>query len=337
MPVLGTGVLPSGPAGNELLAVTRRAFIPKLVVQTYQATPTMSALLAAADPISGGVSPVTQPVQGASMVTTQNTDYSGSFDAPQIQAGIQNAEFNLKAYVTPIPFYAMEGLGQEGAAVIPLMEARMNDAGNSIVQAISTDLWTASTSDLALWSIPDVINSTNPARGNYGGINRVTYSFWTGKQVIESSVTPTRANVLKYIASTVQNSGGEMPKLGITSLATWAMLAQDYVGQERYLVTKEGSYGEAADGPSAAFTALNVAGVPIYADPYCPDGTLILLNTDYFGMKIHQDAAFAVAGPESMLPNMQLASIMVVVFLAELVCSKPKSQTRVTGLSYLTL
>ncbi|HJR03493.1 MAG TPA: hypothetical protein VKA83_17785, partial [Methylomirabilota bacterium] len=78
------------------------------------------------------MSPVTQPVQGASMVTTQKTDYSGSFNAPQIQSGIQNAEFNLKAYVTPVPFYAMEGLGQEGAQIIPLIEARMNDAGNSI-------------------------------------------------------------------------------------------------------------------------------------------------------------------------------------------------------------
>ena len=165
MPTLGTGILPSGATGNELIAVTRRAFIPKLVVQLYKATPTLSALLAAADPISGGVSPVTQPVQGASMVTTQKTDYSGSFNAPQIQNGIQNAEFNLKAYVTPIPFYAMEGLAQEGAAIIPLVEARMNDAGNSITEALSNDLWTASSSDLALWSIPDVINSTNPARG----------------------------------------------------------------------------------------------------------------------------------------------------------------------------
>jgi hypothetical protein len=337
MAILGQGILPAGAAGNELLAVTRRAFIPKLVVQTYKATPTLSALLAAADPIQGGVSPITQPVQGAAMVTTQKTDYAGAFNAPQVQAGIQNAEFNLRAYVTPIPFYAMEGLGQEGAAVIPLMEARMNDAGNSIVEALSTDLWTASSSDLALWSIPDVINSTNPARGNYGGINRVTYTFWKGKETIESSVTPTRANVLKYIAGSQHNSGGEMPKLGITSLATWALLAQDYVGQERYVVSSEGAYGSVTNGPNAAFTALNVAGVPIYADPYCPDGTLVLLNTDYFGFKIHQDAAFAVAGPDSMLPNMQLASIMVLVVLLELVSSKPKALHKVTGLTYLTL
>src|SRR5262245_40631447 len=112
MPILGQGILPSGPAGNELVAVTRRAFIPQVVVQIYQATPLLSALLANAEPIEGGVSPITAPVQGTAMVTTSATDYAGSFTAPQVQTGLQNAEFNLKAIVTPIPFYVMEGLVQ---------------------------------------------------------------------------------------------------------------------------------------------------------------------------------------------------------------------------------
>ena len=39
MPVLGQGIIPSGSIANELTAVTRRAFIPKLVVQLYNSTP----------------------------------------------------------------------------------------------------------------------------------------------------------------------------------------------------------------------------------------------------------------------------------------------------------
>jgi len=272
------------------------------------------------------------------MTTTQNTDYSGSFNAPQVINGIQNAEFNLKAYVTPIPFYAMEGLAQQGAAVIPLIEARMNDAGNSIVQAIAGDFWTQSSSLLAMWSIGSVINTTNPSIANYGGIDRTVAAnaFWKGN-LIATTATPTRSVILQYIASATSFSGGEMPKFGITSLATWALLAQDFVGQERYVTSSEGAYGENDRQVNAAFTALSVSGVPIYASPYCPDGTLVLANTDYLGFKIHADAAFAVAGPESMLPNFQLGSIMVLVVLLELVCSKPKAQTMVTGLTYLTL
>lgn len=342
MPIMGQGILPSGTTagtvGGELIAVTRRAFIPKLVVQLYKATPTLSALLAAAEPVSGGVSPVTQPVQGSAMVTTQNTDYSGSFTAPTLQVGVQNAEFDMKAYITPIPFYVMEGLVQVDAGVIPLIEARMNDAGNSIADTLSTDLHTANASNLASWSIPDVINTANPGRGNYGGIDRSSNSFWKGNLIDGTAVTPTRATVLKWIMSATKSSGGEMPTFGIMGPSEWVTLAQDFQGQERYLVTPEGAYGANNKEVNSAFTALSVAGVPIYMDPYINAagtsgaGVLNLINSNYFGYKIHADAAFAVAGPESLLSNYQLGYIMVLVALLELFCAKPAAQTRVINL-----
>ena len=43
MPVYGQGFVPgSGAIANELTAVTRRAFVPKLVVQIYNAAPFLS-------------------------------------------------------------------------------------------------------------------------------------------------------------------------------------------------------------------------------------------------------------------------------------------------------
>jgi hypothetical protein len=272
------------------------------------------------------------------MVTTQNTDYSGSFSAPTLQVGIQNAEFDLKAYVTPIPFYVMEGLAQVDAAVIPLIEARMNDAGNSIADTLSTDLHVANASNLATWSIPDVINTANPTRANYGGIDRATNAFWKGNLIDGTATTPTRATVLKWIMSATKASGGEKPTFGVMGPSEWVMLAQDVLPQEHYLVTPEGAYGANGKVVNAAFTALSVAGVPIYMDPYINtagtsgSGVLNLFNTNYMGFKIHADAAFAVAGPESLLPNFQLGYIMVLVCLLELVCSKPAAQTRVINL-----
>lgn len=335
MPTLGTGILPSGAAGNELVAMTRRAFVPKVIVQINQATPLLSALLANAEPVMGGVSPVTVPVQGTAMVTTSATDYAGSFAAPQVQPGLSNAEFNLKAIVTPIPFYVMEGLVQIDASVIPIIEARMNDAGNSIATYLATNLFTASTSNLDIWSLPDIINTANPARGNYGGIERVANAWWQGNlKTITSIMSATawgRANVVGAIASAVNGSGGEMPTFGICGIGAWAALANDFLGNERYLVTPESSFDEASSGARALFTALQVAGVPIYADPFASSTELLLLNTSYLGFKIHADAAFAVAGPESLLPNFQLGWIMVLVALLEAVCSKPKAQARTTG------
>lgn len=333
MALLGQGILPSGAIGTELSNVTRRAFIPKVIVQTYKATPTLSALLAQAEPVSGGVSPVTAPVQGTGMVTTSTTDYSGSFTAPIVQNAISNAEFNLKAYVTPIPFYVMEGLAQIDASVIPLIEARMNDAGNSITDKLSTDLWAATgvNTTLQLFSIADVISTSNPSQGNYGNLSRTTNTFWQANVKTANPTTISRNTFLQWITSATKSAGGEMPSIGIVGPGTWAALAQDYVGSERYLITPERSFDQQQDGARAVFTALAVSGVPIYMDLYSPENQLVLFNTAYLGFKIHQDAAFAVAGPESLLPNMQLGYVMVLVSLLEFVCVKPNAQTIVTG------
>jgi hypothetical protein len=337
MPILGQGILPSGPAGAELVAVTRRAFIPKVVVQIYQATPLLSALLANAEPIEGGVSPITCPVQGTAMVSTSATDYAGSFTAPTVQTGLQNAEFNLKAIVTPIPFYVMEGLVQIDAAVIPLLEARMNDAGNSITNYLATNLYTQAASLLDIWALPSAVDNANPAIANYGGIDRTVNAWWRANErtidsIIGAAGPWSRINVLAAIASASAYSGGEMPTFGVCSLGAWTALAADFVSQERYVITPEAAFSEAEEGARALFTALSVGGVPIYADPYMTDGTILyLFNTSYMGFKIHADAAFALAGPESLLPNFQLGYIMVLVALLEFVVTKPKAQSKITG------
>ena len=83
----------------------------------------------------------------------------------------------------------------------------------------------------------------------------------------------------------------------------------------------------------AAFTALSVSGVPFYMDLAATENQVVLFNSSYIGFKIHSDAAFALAGPESLLPNMQLAYLLVLVTLLQLVCTKPKAQSLFTGYS----
>jgi hypothetical protein len=65
--ITGQGIIPSGNVATELTYVTRRAFVPKLVVQLYNASPTAASLLANSQPAYGGVSSVSVPVQGAAV------------------------------------------------------------------------------------------------------------------------------------------------------------------------------------------------------------------------------------------------------------------------------
>ena len=333
MPI-GGGILPATGSTQftELTYVTRRAFIPKLVVQLYNSTPLMAALIANSQQASGGVSSVTVPVQGSQFVNAQWSDYSGSFAQPSVQQGAYNADFNLKLMIAPVPFLGMEGAVQQDAAVIPLIEARMNDATNVMMDAMATALYNNTTNTQQFIGLPAAVSSS----GTYGNIDRSTYTWWQSKQYAAGSVNPTRQNILQYISGTVKN-GAEVPSFGVCGFGTWTLLAQDFVGQEQYMITPGNGFDGDANGPQAAFRALMVAGVPIYPDPYCPEGTVYFLNSNYLSLYIHEQGSFVFTGFESTLPNWQIGYVGAVLTIAELVNTKPKSMTKVTGYNSLTL
>ena len=336
MPI-GGGILPASGTNqyNELTYVTRRAFIPKLVIQIYNSTPLMAALIANSQTASGGVSSVTVPVQGSQFVNAQWSDYSGSFAQPSVQQGAYQAEFNLKLLISPVPFLGMEGAVQQDYAIIPLIEARMNDATNVMMDSMATALYTNTSNQQQFIGLPAAVDDGS-GTATYGNINRSTNTWWKSKQYAAGSVNPTRQNVLQYISGTVKN-GAEVPTFGVCGFGTWTLLAQDYVGQENYMITPGSGFDGDANGPQAAFRALMVAGVPIYPDPYCPEGTLYLLNTNYLSMYIHEQASFAFTGFESTLPNFQVGYVGAVLMIAELVNTKPKAMTKITGYNSLSL
>ena len=338
MPI-GGGILPASGSTQytELTYLTRRAFIPKLVVQIYNSTPLMAALIANSQQATGGVSSVTVPVQGSQFINAQWSDYSGSFNQPAVQQGAYNAEFNLKLMIAPVPFLGMEGAVQQDHAVIPLIEARMNDATNVMMDGMATALYNNTTNTQQFIGLPGAVDD-GTTLGTYGNIARSTTvnTWWRSKVYAAGSVNPTRQNVLQYISGTVKN-GAEVPTFGVCGFGTWTLLAQDYVGQEQYVITPGSGFDGDANGPQAAFRALMVAGVPIYPDPYCPEGTMYFLNTNYLSLYIHDQGSFVFTGFESTLPNWQIGYVGAVLMIAELVNTKPRAMTKVTGYNALTI
>jgi hypothetical protein len=337
MPI-GGGILPASGTNqyNELTYVTRRAFIPKLVVQLYNSTPLMAALLANSQQASGGVSSVTAPVQGAQFVNAQWSDYSGSFTQPAVQQGAYNAEWNLKLMIAPVPFLGMEGVVQQDFAIVPLIEARMNDATNVMLDAMSYSLYNNISNAQQFTGLPLAVDDGTSGTNTYGNIDRSAYTWWKSKVYNAGNVNPTRQNMLQYISGTVKNCG-EIPSFGVCGMGTWTLLAQDYVGQEQYVITPGSGFNNEGDGPQAAFRALMVAGVPIYPDPYCPEGKIYFLNCNYLSLYVHEQGSFVFTGFESTLPNWQIGYVGAVLTIAELVSTKPKSMTQVYNLNSITL
>jgi len=335
MPVFGTGIVPSGSVGTELSYVTRRQFIPKMVVQIYNSTPLLAALIANSQPARGGISSVSVPVQGAQFVTPQWSDYSGAFNQPAVTQGAYLTEQNLKLLIVPIPVLGMESIAQDEHAIVDLAFARMNDAGNGMADTLATALYNNVNNTQQILGLPIAIDdSTNAA--SYGNISRTTNTWWRSKVYNAGNVNPTRQNVLQYTAGVLKN-GAEMPTFAICGIGTWALLAQDFVGQEIYQITPGDGFDAQEDGPRAAFRALMVAGVPVFADPYCPEGTMYMINSNYLSLYIHEMASFAFTGFESTISNFQVGYVGAVLTVAELVSVKPKSMARIGSYNFLSL
>ena len=337
MPIYGTGIIPqAGAVANELTATVRRAFMESVIVQIWQASPLIAALLQSAMMASGGLSPITAPLQGNPMVTGQWVGIDGSFNQPGVVPGIQNAEFNLKAFVTAIPFLGFEGLIQIDYVVVPLIDARMNDATNVTIDTFANALYLNVGNQQQMLGLPAAVDD-GTFSASYGGIPRATNQWWKSTYVHNGgATTPTRNLIMQYVAQ-VTKKNGEMPKMGICGVGTWTLLTQDFMALERYNITPGSNFSETTGGAKSGFQACMVGSVPVYCDPKCPEGILYLLNTDYLSLYIHEKAGFQFTGFESTLPNGQFGYIGAMLTLLELVSVKEQCHGKFDGLGFLNI
>jgi len=330
------GIVPTGAIANELNAITRRGFIPTLVVQIYNSTPTMACLFDNAQTAYGGISSLTVPVQGNPMTTTQSIDFSGNFAQPPEVQGIYDAELNLCGVGTPIQFLGAEAALQLDHTIINRLEAKKNDAVNSAVDYMSYGLFNNYTDTQQMTGFPGAIDDgTNLV--TYATINRTAYPFWQAYVKNAGSTNPTRQSVMANITGLMKNCGGEKPQFGVCGAGTWQLLADDFIGLESYQITPGSSFDKSEDGAQSAFTALMVSGVPVYVDITCPEGTIYFLNTNYTNLYVHDQASFGFTGFQSLVGNYQLGYVGLVLTYLQLVCAKPKANARIYGYNYINL
>jgi hypothetical protein len=339
MPVAGTGVIPaSGGLYNELNATTRRAFVPRLFVQMYYATPTFFHLLGNAQKSAGGVSQITIPVQGQSMVQGQFTGYGGGFNQPNITPGIQNAQFNTCFWVVPVPLPFGEQVIQATDREISVLKARMNDVYSVSVQNLAPLMFspTASSNPLTPNGFSDGFDDgTNYP--TYGGINRLTAgnSAWKGQYYDGTSTLTsgfTRKLMSQYVIQITDKAGGEAPTFGVMNPGDFSVLNADFIGVET-IFSQPGQERSISTPVRSSFPNINVAGVPIYADHFCPVGNAFFVNTKYTAMYISEDAAFDFSGFYSLVPLGQMGQQGVVLLGYNIVTAKPSANAWITNIA----
>ena len=345
MPLPGIGVAPAaGGIYNELTATTRRAFVRKLFVQLYFASPSLFYLWGNAQKAAGGLNQITIPMQGQSMVQGSFTGYGGGFNAPLITPGIQNGQWNLAYWVCPIPLPFGETVIQATDREIQLLKARMNDAYAVTRQNVARLLYTNNSSQSLLPnSFVDAFdNGTNVAV--YGGINRTSAgnSAFQGQYInagtgttwntnySTASVGWTRQSLQALLTKVTDVAGGEAPTFGVMNPADFATVNASFVGVEQGFVQPGDRF--TMDTPiRSSFPNLNISGVPFFADHFCPVGNMFLVNCKYSNFYISEDAALDFSGFYSLVPLNQIGQQGIVVLGYDFVSAKSSSGAWVYG------
>ncbi len=336
MPLPGTGAVPAaGGLYNELTNVTRRAFVPRLFVQIYFASPTLFYLMGNAQRSAGGLNQITIPMQGQSGVQGQFTGYGGGFNSPVITPMIQNGQWNTAYWVVPIPLPFGESVIQATDREISLLKARMNDAYAVTRQNMARLMFTNNSAN------PLLPNSMQDAFDNgtnfptYGGINRLAAgnSAFQGQYInMATQFTGYSVNslgfnrkamaaVLEYITD---KAGGEAPTFAVMNPADHATLNADFIGNEQQFVNPGRNYTMDTQVRSS-FPNLNVSGVPIFADHFVPVGNMFVPNVKYSSMYLSEDAAFDFSGFYSLVPLGQIGQQGIVVLGYNFVSAKSSS------------
>ncbi|MDE2099009.1 MAG: hypothetical protein KGL39_17275 [Patescibacteria group bacterium] len=336
MPLPGIGVAPvSGALYNELASVTRRAFVPRLFVQIYYSSPSLFYMMGNAQRAAGGLNQVTIPMQGQSMVQGQWTGYGGGFNQPVITPGIQNGQWNLAYWVVPVPLPFGETIIQATDREISLLKARMNDVRAVTTQNMASKLYTNNSANpLMPNSFLDAFdNGSNFA--TYGGISRnaAGNSAFKGQYINANSQTgfatvatigftrATMATMLQYITN---NAGGEAPTFCVMNPGDYATLNADFVGVENTYINPGATFTMDTSARSS-FPNLNVSGIPIFSDYFCPKGSAFFPNVKYTSMYLSEDAAFDFSGFYSLVPLGQIGQQGVVVVGYNVITAKSVS------------
>ena len=339
MPLPGQGAVPTGALYNELTAATRRAFVPRLFVQMYFASPSWFYMMGNAQKAAGGLSQITIPIQGQSMVQGGFTGYGGGFNQPVITPGVQNAQFPLCYWVVPVPLPFGETVIQATDREISLLKARMNDVYAVSVQTLSP-----------LMFVPNSANSLYPNGfedgfdngtnyPTYGGISRLTASNanWKGQYYNAATASAaagmTRQVLSQYIIQITDAAGGEAPTFGVMNPSDFSTTNNDFIGVEQVFVRPGTQYGIETPVRSS-FPNINIAGVPIFADHFCPKGNMFFVNTKYTAFYMSEDAAWDFSGFYSLVPLGQIGQQGVVILGYNIVTAKPSANAWITGIAH---
>jgi len=219
---------------------------------------------------------------------------------------------------------------------ISLLKARMNDVYAVSVQNLAPLMFSGNTGANPLQPNGFADGFDNGVNyPTYGGINRLSAgnANWKGQYYNASTLTSgfTRQTMSQYIIQITDAAGGEAPTFGVMNPGDFSTLNNSFIGVEQ-IFTRPGQEGTMGTPVRSSFPNVNIAGIPIFADHFCPKGSAFFINSRYTSFYMSEDAAFDFSGFYSLVPLGQIGQQGVTILGYNIITAKPSANAVITGI-----
>ena len=223
------------------------------------------------------------------------------------------AVFDYKQLAGNVTISGLEQIKNSGTeAIINLLEARINVLEKSLMNSLSTSLYSdgTGTSGKEVGGLQLIV--ADAGTGTVGGINSSTYSFWQNVQTTATSSAFSVANVQTDM-NTIYLSlvrGADSPDLVMAGTNAYTAFLGSLQAIQR--ITSD-------DLARSGFTSLQYLNSDVVFDSACNTNRMYFLNTDYLRLEVAASRDF-VPGEAKMSVN-QDAMVTPMFWSGNLTCS----------------
>ena len=316
-------------AGNSdfdaILSTTLKNYVPKLADNVFTARPLFYALTNGQTirRINGGAKIVVPIIYGTNSTAGS---YSGADTiATTAQEGITAAEYDWKQYAANVTISGIEEAKNNGeAAIIDLLEGKIMQAEETIIQNMNTMFWSngAGNGGKDMLGLNALVGTGNDSGSAIGGIDATDSdnSWW------RSTLTNQGGALTLAAMSTMYNTvsvGNDQPTIIISD--------QDEYEKYESLLQPNLRY-TSAEVADAGFQNLLFKGAPCTYDAGSDvAGKMFFLNTKYLRLVAHSETWFQPT--PFVRPTNQDARYAQILCYGELTCSNRARQGMLYGLT----
>lgn len=207
--------------------------------------------------------------------------------------------------------------------IFSLAKAKSDQLDESFNYNLESALLASSTPNTdTIYSIYDIIDASDPSLASFGDISRTDYTWWAATETASGPFATQGIEDIRTASNTVGRSGMDPVDLHLTTQTIYEKYMARLTTYERFVNKTKGDL---------EFDSLAFGNKPVKYSFAAQSGTWLGINTKYLKFRINSNMNF-LQQPWVRGKGEQFKS-MIVQTMCQLVCRRPKSNFKLTGLS----